>query len=102
MKDIAAMKLAAVSDNGTRLKDFVDLACLSTQLSLSSMLEAYQYRYRDTNPMQPIRGLTYFGDINFQAPVRMLKENYQWERIAERINAMTEHPERIFPDFPTE
>jgi hypothetical protein len=38
IKDIAAMKLSAIADNGTRIKDFCDIAFLSSKLSLNEML----------------------------------------------------------------
>ena len=44
--DIAAMKLNAIAGNGTRIKDFIDLAYLSTLLSLGEMLEAYEHKYK--------------------------------------------------------
>ncbi len=40
--DIAAMKLNAIAGNGTRIKDFIDVAFLSEKLSFNNMLEAYQ------------------------------------------------------------
>ena len=42
MPDIAAMKLVAISQNGTRLKDFVDVAYLSTKMSLHEMVETFE------------------------------------------------------------
>lgn len=39
IEDVSAMKLSAIADNGTRLKDFIDIACLSTQCSLTDMLK---------------------------------------------------------------
>lgn len=36
-EDIAAMKLNAITGNGTRLKDFIDIAYLSSLLTLSQM-----------------------------------------------------------------
>ena len=36
------MKLLAISDSGTRLKDFVDIAYLSTKMSLIEMLSCYK------------------------------------------------------------
>lgn len=50
LKDIAAMKLSAISDNGTRLKDFIDVAYLSGYLSLKEMLTAFETKYPQTNP----------------------------------------------------
>ncbi len=36
--DIATMKLNAISGNGTRIKDFIDIAFLSTKISFNQML----------------------------------------------------------------
>ena len=43
--DIAAMKLNAIVGNGTRLKDFVDIAYLSSSISLAQMGHVYQEKY---------------------------------------------------------
>ncbi len=59
------MKLSVIADDGTRLKDYIDIACLSTKLSLSDMLKAYQQKYKNSNPIRPLKGLTFFEDINF-------------------------------------
>jgi hypothetical protein len=58
------MKLSVIADDGSRLKDFIDIACLSTKLSLSDMLNAYKLKYKNSNPIRPLKGLTYFKDIN--------------------------------------
>ncbi|MCL2074575.1 MAG: nucleotidyl transferase AbiEii/AbiGii toxin family protein [Marinilabiliaceae bacterium] len=65
MPDIAAMKLTAISQSGNRLKDFIDIAFLSTKMSLENMLEAFRIKYPNTSVMTAVRGITYFDDINF-------------------------------------
>lgn len=35
-EDIAAMKLSAIDDNGTRLKDFIGITCFSMKLLLKT------------------------------------------------------------------
>lgn len=45
MEDIIAMKLAAISDDGSRLKDFIDMAFLSTRFSLDSMLRCFERKF---------------------------------------------------------
>ena len=45
MEDICAMKLNAIAGNGTRIKDFVDVAYLSSSFSLRQMLEFYEEKY---------------------------------------------------------
>ena len=42
LKDICAMKLNSIAGNGTRIKDFVDLAYLSEHFSLRQMLDFFQ------------------------------------------------------------
>lgn len=68
--DIAAMKLNAIVGNGTRLKDFIDLAFLSCEISFSQMLEGYEKKYH-SNPIIPIKALGYFDDINFNEPIKI-------------------------------
>ena len=41
LEDICAMKLNAIAGNGTRIKDFVDVAYLSSRFSLEQMLKFY-------------------------------------------------------------
>lgn len=60
MRDIAAMKLSAIADNGSRLKDFIDVAYLSTYLSLADMLQAYETKFPSSTGIRPIKGLTFF------------------------------------------
>ncbi len=44
-------------------RETFDIAFLSTKLSLSDMLKAYQQKYKNSNPIRPLKGLTYFEDI---------------------------------------
>jgi len=81
------MKLNAIADNGTRLKDFVDIACLSTTMSLNEMLESYQKKYPNTNAMRALRGLTYYADI-IHEPIDLIHGKYSWNKVSKRIDDM--------------
>lgn len=81
MPDIAAMKLSAVRDNGTRLKDFIDIAYMSTRLTLDKMLESYGRKYNHSNTAIALKSLTYFDDINFDENIRLTRGNFDWQRI---------------------
>lgn len=96
VKDIAAMKLSAIADNGTRLKDFIDVAYLSGYLSLEEMLAAFKTKYPQTNPYRAVKGLTYYDDIRFQERIDLLGKDFQWETIATRLSAMTREEKRHF------
>lgn len=99
MKDIAAMKLSAIADDGSRLKDFIDIAFLSTKLSLSVMLKAYQQKYKNSNPMRPLKGLSYFEDINFNEPIQMIRGKYDWKKIEKRLHLMIKREHDTFGSF---
>lgn len=98
--DIAAMKLAAIADNGTRLKDYVDITFLSTKLSLRDMLIAYQKKYSNSNSVRALKGLMYHQDINFEEPIRLISENFEWAHIAKRISEMVENENTVFAQPP--
>lgn len=100
IQDIVAMKLSAIADNGTRLKDFIDIACLSTKLSIYDMLQSYQAKYKNSNPVRALKGLTYFEDINFNEPILMLKGKFNWKRIEKRLNEMIKKDKQIFATLP--
>jgi hypothetical protein len=99
LKDIAAMKLNAIIGNGTRLKDFIDLAYLSTELSLNKMLWAYHEKY-GSNSLIALKALLYFDDINFDEPILMANEKtIRWKRIEARLIEMVNSPDKIFGDL---
>ena len=54
LEDIVAMKLFAIADNDSRLKDFIDIAFLSTRLSFYSMLKCYEHKFPKSNVIRPI------------------------------------------------
>lgn len=100
VRDIAAMKLSAIADDGTRLKDFIDIACLSTQLSLNEMLQAYGKKFPNANPIRPLKGLSFFEDINFKEPIQMINGTYKWELIEKRLQNMMKRENGLFQGLP--
>ncbi|NLO71427.1 MAG: nucleotidyl transferase AbiEii/AbiGii toxin family protein [Porphyromonadaceae bacterium] len=100
MKDIVAMKLSAIADDGSRLKDFVDIACLSTQMTFNQMLQSYTEKYPNANPVRPLKGLLYFEDINFEEPIFILKGKYSWKNIQKRLEQMQKKRDVLFEKMP--
>lgn len=49
LKDIGAMKLNAIFNNGTRLKDFVDIYALLEIFSLKELADASERKYSENN-----------------------------------------------------
>lgn len=96
MEDICAMKLNAIAGNGTRIKDFVDVAYLSSIYSLRQMLEFYEEKYH-ANPLMPLKGIVYFDDINKDAPVKMRDgKPLDWKKVEKRLLAMERFPQKVF------
>jgi hypothetical protein len=96
LADIAAMKLNAISGDGSRLKDFIDIVYLSEKLTLMEMLEGYTLKYK-SNPVIPLKAILYFEDINFNEPLKMAGgKPYSWKKIEKRLIEMQRYPERLF------
>ena len=96
LPDIVAMKLSSICDNGSRIKDFIDIAYLSNLYSFSEMLDFYTQKFPSSNPIVPTKSLIYFDDINFEENVIMMQGKYDWNVIAKRLNEMTANPKRRF------
>lgn len=92
-------KLNAIAGNGTRLKDYIDIAFLSAKISFNQMLKGYENKY-NSNPIIPVKAITYFEDINFNEPINMTGgEGFNWKKIAKRLKDMQNYPDRIFIAF---
>lgn len=77
LADLAAMKLLAVSQRGTK-KDFIDVAALGRRLTLPQMLECYRTKFGISDVSRVIAGLCYFDDAEAD-PLPLLIEPSTWE-----------------------
>lgn len=100
LEDIVAMKLSAIVDNGSRLKDFVDIAFLSTRFSFYSMLKLYERKFPDSNLIRPMKSITYFEDVDFEENVIILNGKYDWKLIEERLVDMVKEQNKVYKTFP--
>ncbi|MDR2585188.1 MAG: nucleotidyl transferase AbiEii/AbiGii toxin family protein [Prevotellaceae bacterium] len=97
LKDIVAMKLAAISDSGRRIKDFVDIAYLSTHFSFAQMLDTYAEKYINSSVLHAARGLVFFEDIDFDVPIDLMGNRcFEWINFKKRIYEMVQHENKIF------
>ena len=94
LPDIIAMKLSSICDNGSRIKDFIDIAYLSNLYSFEEMLQFYTQNFPSSNPIVPTKSLVYFDDINFDEDIVMMQGDFDWKVIANRLNEMTADPKR--------
>lgn len=61
LADVAAMKLNAIANRGSK-KDFYDIAVMLGQFPLASMLCHYREKYRPASLLMAIRSLAWFED----------------------------------------
>jgi len=83
--DIAAMKLAAVTNRGTR-KDFVDVYFLLQHHPLARLLDWYAAKYPDGNAYLVLRSLVYFEDAEVEPMPNMLKA-VEWDMVKRTIES---------------
>ena len=95
--DIAALKLQAVVNNGTRLKDFVAIYFLLERLPMTAMLHDYEMKYVETNTIMAKTALLYHNDIDFTVPIAYRSNKIKWAKIAARISGALITPNELFP-----
>lgn len=83
VKDLAAMKVAALGDRGTK-RDFIDLYFLSEKYSLDEILEFYNQKYGDLEDKiyHLVRSFDYFDDAEVDDLPQMLIP-VSWEEVKE-------------------
>jgi hypothetical protein len=72
LPDIAAMKLAAITNRGSK-KDFVDIYFLLNRYSIQELLGFYQRKFPDHDSFFVIRSLAYFEDAEMEPEPLMLQ-----------------------------
>ncbi|MCF8365833.1 MAG: nucleotidyl transferase AbiEii/AbiGii toxin family protein [Bacteroidales bacterium] len=85
-QDIAAMKVNAITGNGSRVKDFIDIYFLLKEFSFSQIIEFYKTKYDTRNDFHAIKSLTYFEDIVAEEwPNMILEKGLSLKDIKRRI-----------------
>jgi hypothetical protein len=96
LRDIGAMKLNAIFNNGTRLKDFVDMYALLEIFSLQELLSASEKKYPENNISKVKQSLLYHKDIDFTVPIDYTGDSIKWSEIASRLKKSFHNPHITF------
>jgi len=83
LKDIAAMKVAAITNRGSK-KDFIDLFFLLKTFTLQTIIKFYLTKYFDANLFTAIRSLAYFDDAEKDEMPKLLIPT-KWEDVKDKI-----------------
>lgn len=85
-KDIAAMKLNAITGNGTRIKDFIDVYFLLESFTLEEMLNFYKTKYQQDDALVILRSLVFFDDVDLaEWPLLMAETQLTFDNVQKRI-----------------
>ncbi len=80
-KDIAAMKIIAISDRGTK-RDFIDIYFLLKEFSLEEIFKFVKKKYPNFNIYVGLRGLTYFVDAEKKQKRRLYLTHFvSWSEV---------------------
>jgi hypothetical protein len=86
-KDIAAMKLMAVSNRGDQAKGFIDIYYLLKEITLNDMFKYYKAKYKQKDINSIKRSLVYFDDVTESnwLSVRLLYDKLSVKKIKQKI-----------------
>lgn len=84
-RDIAAMKIDAVSSRGSK-KDFIDIYFLFKKYSLSELVGFFEKKYKDIeyNKLHIFKSLTYFDDAE-NDPMPVMMREMEWSKVKKTI-----------------
>lgn len=83
IKDIAAMKLSAITNRGTK-KDFIDYYFLLKRYSLKELIELYRQKYSDAQLFTSIKSLSCFDDAESD-PMPDMIVPVDWDEVKSTI-----------------
>lgn len=101
-EDIAAMKLHAITNSGTRPKDFVDIAFLSQWFCYHDIKRMTLEKYPDYDPVMLDKSIIFFEDIDWNGvdEIKMIRRKMDWSAVEKRIYQMTDFPYKVFDSSP--
>ncbi len=83
LKDIAAMKISAITARG-RKRDFIDLYCLMNHFTLPDMIGFFLDKFKDATAMLAVRSLFYFLDADKDFDPKCFFK-YNWNNVKHTI-----------------
>lgn len=88
-RDIAAMKIDAVSSRGSR-KDFVDIYFLLKRYSISDLVGFFEEKYKNIqfNKLHILKSMVFFADAEAE-PMPIMMKKVDWEEIKKTIQTET-------------
>jgi hypothetical protein len=95
MEDIGAMKMHAILNNGTRLKDFVDMYFLLEKIPLLNITSGFVQKYPNVNIQMAHTALLYHQDINTKEKIEFLRQNISLDQMVLRFKTVVQNPSLV-------
>jgi len=85
MRDIAAMKIDAISSRGSK-KDFIDLYFLLEEFTLTELISFFENKFKNIhyNKLHILKSLTFFDDAENE-PMPIMLKGVSWEDVKKKI-----------------
>jgi predicted nucleotidyltransferase component of viral defense system len=80
IRDIAAMKLKAVTQRGSK-KDFYDIYFLLQIMSLDEIIQLFKEKFKQYEVFHVIKSLTYFEDAENNADPVIFDKKITWQKV---------------------
>jgi predicted nucleotidyltransferase component of viral defense system len=84
IRDIAAMKLKAVTQRGSK-KDFYDIYFLLQIMSLDEIIQLFKEKFKQYEIFHVIKSLTYFEDAENNADPILFDKKITWQKVKTEI-----------------
>lgn len=94
-EDISAMKINAIVNSGQRIKDFIDIHYLLSEISLDKILNYYSQKYPNVDHKTAKSSLLYHQDIDFNVPVMLTDGKLKWQNVKQGIQKAVEDHGRL-------
>jgi hypothetical protein len=98
LRDIGAMKMSAIYDDGGRLKDFADMYKLLEKHPLNDYLAYALRKDPEIHPVILKQSLLYHSDIDLSSQIDYIGKRVEWPSVVERLREAFHHPDRIFSE----
>lgn len=93
LDDISAMKINSVANDGTRVKDFIDLYFLIAEqgYSVEKLLGNYKAKYSQRNALHALKSLAYFEEVDLSDwPEILRNKDTDWDNIQKTLGKACE------------
>jgi hypothetical protein len=96
IRDIGAMKMYSVHDDGGRLKDFADIHKLLERNPLNIYLDYTRQKYPDVDPVNLKRLMVDQPKVDLDGRVHYFGKPVEWHEISERFREAFRNPGKVF------